>query len=56
MAGVGEIDGDGEDSLVRGGEIEAVLSVPEDGLRVFNGDGDACSTWSYAVMLEDDAG
>lgn len=26
-AGVGEIDGDGEESLVNGGELEAMLSV-----------------------------
>ena len=56
MAGVGEIEGDGEESLVKGGELEVVLSVPDDGLRVLMGNGDACSTWSYAVMLVDNAG
>lgn len=31
-AGVGEIDGEGDESPVRGGEFEALLSVAEDGL------------------------
>ncbi len=29
-AGVGEIEGDGEESLVNGGELEAILSVVVD--------------------------
>ena len=40
IAGVGEIDGEGEDSLVkgvRGGEFEAVLSTVDDGLRAMVG-------------------
>lgn len=32
-AGVGESDGDGEESLVNGGELDAVLSVVKEGLR-----------------------
>lgn len=36
-AGVGETDGDGEESLVRGGESEVLLSVVEDGLRAMTG-------------------
>lgn len=36
-AGVGETDGDGEESLVRGGELEVLLSVVEDGLRAMTG-------------------
>ena len=28
-AGVGEIEGDGEESLVKGGELEATLSVDD---------------------------
>jgi len=36
-AGVGENEGDGEESRVKGGEPEASLSVAEAGLRVFVG-------------------
>lgn len=32
-AGVGESDGDGEESLVNGGELDAVLSVVKEGRR-----------------------
>ena len=32
-AGVGESDGDGEESLVNGGELDAMLSVLKEGLR-----------------------
>ena len=32
-AGVGEIEGDGEESLVNGGELEAMLSVVIDASR-----------------------
>lgn len=33
-AGVGEMDGDGEESLVNGGDVDALLSVVTVGLRV----------------------
>ena len=32
-AGVGESDGDGEESLVNGGELDAMLSVVNEGLK-----------------------
>ena len=49
IAGDGEIDGDGEESLVNGGEFEAILSVADDGLRVFIGNREESSSWSYIV-------
>ena len=36
-AGVGEMDGEGDESLVIGGELEASLSVAVDGLRAIVG-------------------
>ena len=32
-AGVGESEGDGEESLVKGGELDALLSVVNEGLK-----------------------
>ena len=36
-AGVGDIEGEGEESLVNGGEVEALLSVVDDGLKAIVG-------------------
>jgi hypothetical protein len=33
IAGVGESDGEGEESRVKGGESEAILSVVDEGLK-----------------------
>lgn len=37
IAGVGDVEGDGEESLVKGGEPEASLSVVDEGLRFLVG-------------------
>ena len=47
-AGVGDIDGDGEESLVKGGEYEALLSG--DGLEAFIGTGGALLACSYMIV------
>lgn len=36
-AGVGEIDGEGEESRVKGGELETSLPIAEEGLRAIVG-------------------
>lgn len=46
-AGVGDIDGDGEESLVKGGEYDALLSG--EGLKAIVGTEGALLAWSYMM-------
>ena len=50
-AGEGETDGEGEESLVRGGELEALLSVAVDGLRDMIGRSVVVAWLTQSVML-----
>lgn len=49
-AGVGEIDGEGDEFLVIGGELDALLSVAEDGLIAIVGIMKALPVRSCMVM------
>lgn len=49
IAGVGEVDGDGDEPRVKGGEFESLLSVADNGLRFLAGEWEAFSSWSYIV-------
>lgn len=49
-AGVGEIDGEGDESLVKGGVLEALLSVAEDGLIAIVGLKGTLLVYSYMFM------
>lgn len=48
IAGVGDMDGDGEESLVKGGEYEALL--PGDGLKAVVGMLGALLTRLYMIV------
>ena len=51
-AGVGDIDGDGEESLVKGGELETLLSVADEGLMAIVGTLDKVFLGLYVEAVE----